>query len=108
MAAALAVAFKPSTDVFHWASSWYTSLKLAVCLSPHQVLQKIMADPELAMAFSNPKVQTAVMDVSSNPMNIVNYQNDPDVMKVCACYPLACYTLACCLTLLPNQAAACT
>lgn len=48
----------------------------------HQVLQKIMADPELAMAFSNPKVQAAVMDVSTNPMNIVKYQNEPDVLKV--------------------------
>lgn len=47
-----------------------------------QVLQKIMADPELAMAFSNPKVQEAVMDVSTNPMNIVKYQNEPDVLKV--------------------------
>ena len=51
-------------------------------LSTPQVLQKIMADPELAMAFSNPKVQEAVMDVSQNPMNIVKYQNEPDVLKV--------------------------
>ena len=47
-----------------------------------QVLQKIMGDQDLAMAFSNPNVQKAVLDISSNPMNIVNYQNDPDVMKV--------------------------
>ncbi len=46
-----------------------------------QVLQKIMGDPDLAMAFSNPNVQRAVVDISANPMNIVNYQNDPDVMK---------------------------
>ncbi len=47
-----------------------------------QVLQKIMGDQDLATAFSNPNVQKAVLDISSNPMNIVNYQNDPDVMKV--------------------------
>ena len=40
-----------------------------------------MGDPDLAMAFSNPNVQRAVVDISANPMNIVNYQNDPDVMK---------------------------
>ena len=40
-----------------------------------------MGDQDLAMAFSNPNVQKAVLDISSNPMNIVNYQNDPEVMK---------------------------
>jgi len=52
-----------------------------------QVLQKIMGDPDLAMAFSNPNVQRAVVDISANPMNIVNYQNDPDVMKARPCAP---------------------
>ena len=46
-----------------------------------------MADPDLAMAFSSPKVQAAVMDVSTNPMNIVKYQNDPEVLKVRGCMP---------------------
>ena len=44
-----------------------------------------MGDPDLAMAFSNPNVQKAVVDISANPMNIVNYQNDPDVMKARCC-----------------------
>lgn len=41
-----------------------------------------MANPELAAGFSNPKVQAAIIDISSNPMNIMKYQNDPEVMKV--------------------------
>ena len=41
-----------------------------------------MGDPELAMAFQNPKIQQAVMDCSSNPNNIMKYQNDPEIMNV--------------------------
>lgn len=41
-----------------------------------------MANPELAAGFSNPKVQAAIMDISQNPMNIMKYQTDPEVMKV--------------------------
>ena len=41
-----------------------------------------MGDPELAMAFQNPKIQQAVMDCSSNPNNIMKYQNDPEIMQV--------------------------
>lgn len=44
-------------------------------------MSKIMADPELATAFSNPKVQAAIMDCSTNPANISKYQNDPEVMS---------------------------
>lgn len=41
-----------------------------------------MANPELAAGFSNPKVQSAIMDISANPMNISKYQSDPEVMKI--------------------------
>ncbi|XP_027334831.1 protein TIC 40, chloroplastic isoform X2 [Abrus precatorius] len=51
-------------------------------LSPEEVISKIMANPEVAMAFQNPKVQAAIMDCSQNPMNITKYQNDKEVMDV--------------------------
>ncbi|XP_021748086.1 protein TIC 40, chloroplastic-like [Chenopodium quinoa] len=51
-------------------------------LTPEEVISKIMANPDVAMAFQNPRVQQAIMDVSQNPMNIVNYQNDKEVMDV--------------------------
>lgn len=51
-------------------------------LTPEEVISKIMANPDIAMAFQNPRVQQAIMDVSQNPMNIVNYQNDKEVMDV--------------------------
>lgn len=35
-------------------------------LTPEEVISKIMANPEVAMAFQNPKVQAAIMDVSHN------------------------------------------
>jgi hypothetical protein len=38
-----------------------------------------MSNPELAAGFQNPKVQSAIIDISSNPMNIVKYQQDPEV-----------------------------
>eukprot|EP00798_Chlamydomonas_sp_ICE-L_P000946 gene946-33933_t len=41
-----------------------------------------MENPELAAGFSNPKVQAAIMDISQNPMNIMKYQSDPEIMKV--------------------------
>lgn len=47
---------------------------------PHQV----MANPELAAGFQNPKVQAAIIDISANPMNVTKYQNDPEIMTVSA------------------------
>lgn len=41
-----------------------------------------MANPELAAGFSNPKVQAAIIDISANPMNIMKYQSEPEVMRV--------------------------
>jgi hypothetical protein len=51
-------------------------------MTPQDAIEKLMADPELAMAFQNPKIQQAVMDCSSNPNNIMKYQNDPEIMSV--------------------------
>ena len=33
-------------------------------LTPEEVISKIMANPDVAMAFQNPRVQQAIMDVS--------------------------------------------
>eukprot|EP00983_Pelagomonas_calceolata_P068348 1149883-Pelagomonas_calceolata.AAC.6 len=38
-----------------------------------------MSNPELAAGFSNPKVQAAIMDISQNPMNVVKYNDQPEV-----------------------------
>ncbi|KAI4306321.1 hypothetical protein L6164_029609 [Bauhinia variegata] len=51
-------------------------------LTPEEVISKIMANPEVAMAFQNPRVQAAIMDCSQNPFNIAKYQNDKEVMDV--------------------------
>lgn len=46
------------------------------------VLAQVLATPDLAAGFSNPKVQQAIFDISQNPMNITKYQNDPEIMAV--------------------------
>ena len=51
-------------------------------MTPGDVVSKIMSDPELAQAFSKPKVQQAVMELQNDNMAILKYQNDPDVMLV--------------------------
>lgn len=51
-------------------------------LTPEEVISKIMANPDVAMAFQNPRVQQAIMDCSQNPMNIAKYQDDKEVMDV--------------------------
>ena len=60
-------------------------------MKPEDVLTQIMSDPELAAAFQNPKIQSAVMDCSTNPMNITKYQDDPEIMqtfeKLAALFP---------------------
>ncbi|KAL0365806.1 UNVERIFIED_CONTAM: protein, chloroplastic [Sesamum radiatum] len=47
-------------------------------LSPEEVISKIMANPDVAMAFQNPRVQAAIMDCSQNPLSIAKYQNDKE------------------------------
>ncbi|KAF5839505.1 hypothetical protein DUNSADRAFT_576 [Dunaliella salina] len=51
-------------------------------LKPEDVISKVMSNPELAAGFSNPKVQAAIMDISQNPMNVVKYNDQPEIMKV--------------------------
>lgn len=62
-------------------------------MSPQEVVSKILSDPELAQAFQNPKVQSAIMELSTNPMAMVKYQNDPEIMglitKLSAVFPQA-------------------
>ncbi|GER38690.1 D-3-phosphoglycerate dehydrogenase [Striga asiatica] len=48
-------------------------------LTPEEVISKIMANPDVAMAFQNPRVQAAIMDCSQNPLSIAKYQNDKEV-----------------------------
>ncbi|CAF2136264.1 unnamed protein product, partial [Brassica napus] len=48
-------------------------------LTPEEVISKIMQNPDVAMAFQNPRVQAALMECSENPMNIMKYQNDKEV-----------------------------
>ena len=51
-------------------------------MTPEDVLQKIMADPELARAFTNPTVQQAIMEAQSDPTAIAKYMDNPDIMMV--------------------------
>ncbi|XP_071924977.1 protein TIC 40, chloroplastic-like isoform X1 [Coffea arabica] len=51
-------------------------------LTPEEVISKIMANPDVAMAFQNPRIQAAIMDCSQNPLSIAKYQNDKEVMDV--------------------------
>ncbi|GMN38995.1 hypothetical protein TIFTF001_008236 [Ficus carica] len=51
-------------------------------LTPEEVISKIMSNPDVAMAFQNPRVQQAIMDCSQNPLSIAKYQNDKEVMDV--------------------------
>lgn len=39
-------------------------------LTPEEVISKIMANPDVAMAFQNPRVQAAIMDVSNFSLSI--------------------------------------
>merc|ERR550514_2688936 len=43
-------------------------------------LQGLLSDPELAQAFSNPKMMQAMQEIMSNPAAIGKYQNDPEIM----------------------------
>jgi len=48
-------------------------------LTPEEVISKIMANPEVAMAFQNPKVQEAIMDVCYITASFLYY--------IATCYP---------------------
>ncbi|TYJ27584.1 hypothetical protein E1A91_A07G197100v1 [Gossypium mustelinum] len=73
--------------VIRWSNSLLLEYGLApeedqIGLTPEEVISKIMANPEVAMAFQNPRVQAAIMDCSQNPLSIAKYQNDKEVMDV--------------------------
>jgi hypothetical protein len=51
-------------------------------MTPQDVMQKIMSDPELAEAFQKPHVQKAIMESQTNPEAMNDYWGDPDVMLV--------------------------
>ena len=83
-----------------------------VGLTPEEVISKIMENPDVAMAFQNPKVQAAILDVcsdafhffkmsmytpflnifffiqqcSQNPLSIAKYQNDKEVSYRCCSF----------------------
>jgi hypothetical protein len=57
----------------------HTTSSRSINLSCLGLNHQVMSNPELAAGFQNPKVQAAIIDISSNPMNIVKYQQDPEV-----------------------------
>ncbi|KAK6255830.1 hypothetical protein SCA6_017135 [Theobroma cacao] len=74
-------------DMLRWSVSVVLECSLVpeedqIGLTPEEVISKIMANPEVAMAFQNPRVQAAIMDCSQNPLSIAKYQNDKEVMDV--------------------------
>ncbi|KAL6573029.1 hypothetical protein OROHE_002505 [Orobanche hederae] len=51
-------------------------------LTPHEVVDKIMENPDVVMAILNPRVLAAILDSSQNPRSNAKYQNDKEVMDV--------------------------
>ncbi|KAL6530069.1 hypothetical protein OROMI_028714 [Orobanche minor] len=51
-------------------------------LTHHEVVDKIMENPDVVMAVLNPRVLAAILDSSQNPRSIAKYQNDKEVMDV--------------------------
>eukprot|EP00884_Botryococcus_braunii_P019871 jgi/Botrbrau1/6568/Bobra.40_2s0032.1 len=51
-------------------------------LTPADVIKRIMEEPDLAAAFQKPNVMKAILESQKNPLAIMNYQDDPDVMLV--------------------------
>ena len=54
-------------------------------LTPEEVISKIMANPEVAMAFQNPKVQAAIMDVCSILSKLLVFHIKILNASCCAC-----------------------
>ncbi|KAL6781525.1 hypothetical protein ACKKBG_A11515 [Auxenochlorella protothecoides x Auxenochlorella symbiontica] len=54
----------------------------ALGMTPEQMMQKVMSDPELATMMTKPNVMTALMEMNKNPMAMFKYQSDPEVSKV--------------------------
>ncbi|URD78145.1 Proteasome complex subunit Rpn13 ubiquitin receptor [Musa troglodytarum] len=64
------------------ASGLRNYLNEQIGLTPEEVISKIMANPDVAMAFQNPKVKAAIFDCSQNPLSIAKYQNDKETTVV--------------------------
>ena len=54
----------------------------ALGMKPEEVMSKIRSDPTLASAFASPRIQAAIMECSQNPMSMMKYQDDKEVMEV--------------------------
>eukprot|EP00466_Bigelowiella_natans_P019650 jgi/Bigna1/144600/aug1.89_g19308 len=50
-------------------------------LTPEEIMEKLMEDPELAKAFENPKVRKAIIDSTTDPTKFVDYSNDKEIMS---------------------------
>ena len=55
-------------------------------LTPDEVISKIMANPDVAMAFQNPRVQAAILDVSNFFNSHPIYLNAPPSHRTLLCY----------------------
>ncbi len=64
----------------------FRQLIVKIC-SPLQFVAKLMADPELATAITNPNVMSAIAECTQNPMAIFKYQVSA---RVFGTYPSAC------------------
>lgn len=53
----------------------------ALGMTPEQMMQKVMSDPELATMMTKPNVMTALMEMNKNPMAMFKYQSDPEVRR---------------------------
>lgn len=49
-------------------------------MTPAEVMNKLMGDPELAAAMNKPNVQKAIFEAKDNHMAVFKYQDDPEVM----------------------------
>lgn len=49
---------------------------------PPELLSKLMSDPSLMAAMSNPKIMAALQECMGNPAAFAKYQNDPEVMEL--------------------------
>jgi len=54
----------------------------ALGTSPDEVMAKMMADPEIATAFANPRIQSALLEISQDQSKLSNYANDEEVMRI--------------------------
>lgn len=66
--------FFPVSPFVFWIIYIFSLSSDQIGLSPEEVISKIMANPDVAMAFQNPRVQAAIMDVSSSLITLLVFQ----------------------------------